>query len=258
MLKEIYSFEVQDIREVEEKTKENRKNDKGIEEEVEVSKKVEKKVPFKIAIKEPSRRELEEADMEFSIEMSNCIKKGILTKAMLAKKYSDTGGLLAESDANKLVDLYAELADAEAEYTRRTLQNKNVKRLPEKVQKEINKLSARVAICRRDIVTLESSYQSLFNHTADTKAQNRIILWYVTYLSYYKSGSVEEAEWEPLFKGDTFEAKIDSYYEQDEKENSLFQLTSGKLAALLSYWYFSTNVKKEDFDRIINDIDSPS
>ena len=184
MFKEIYSFTVEDVREVQEKTKEKRKNDKGVEEEVEITKKVEKKVPFTIGIKEPTRRELEEADMEFSIEMSNCIKKGILTKAMLAKKYSDTGGLLAEADANKLVDLYAELADAEAEYTRRTLQNKNVKRLNEKVQKELDKLSARVGICRRDIVQLESSYQSLFNHTADTKAQNRIVMWYVTHLSY--------------------------------------------------------------------------
>ena len=101
MFKEIYSFTVEDVREVQEKTKEKRKNDKGVEEEVEITKKVEKKVPFTIGIKEPTRRELEEADMEFSIEMSNCIKKGILTKAMLAKKYSDTGGLLAEADANK-------------------------------------------------------------------------------------------------------------------------------------------------------------
>ena len=81
MLKQIYSFTVEDIREVEEKTKEKRKNDKGVEEEIGVTKKVEKKVPFEILIKEPTRRDLEEADMEFSIEMSNCIKKGILTKA---------------------------------------------------------------------------------------------------------------------------------------------------------------------------------
>ena len=258
MLKEIYSFRVEDICEVEEKTKEKRKNDEGTEEEVEITKKVEKKVPFQIVIKEPTRRELEEADMEFSIEMSNCIKKGILTKAMLAKKYSDTGGLLAESDANKLVDLYAELADSEGEYMRRTLQNKNVKRLPKKVRDDIDKLSARVAICRRDIVSLESSYQSLFNHTADTKAQNRIVMWYVTHLSYFKKENEENSTYEALFEGETFEGKIDSYYNKDETQDSLFQLTSGKLAALLSYWYFSNEPKKEDFDKIINDIDNPS
>ena len=96
-MKSIYSFTVELTKEVEEKTKEKRKNkETGKEEEVEVSKKVKKKTPHKIVIKEPSRRQLEEADMEYSIEISRCIKKGILTKAMLAKKYSDTGGILTE------------------------------------------------------------------------------------------------------------------------------------------------------------------
>ena len=125
MFKELYSFTVTDSKEVEEKTKEKRKNQDGVEEEVEVTKKVKKDIPYKVIIKDPSRRQLEEADMEYSIEMSNCIKKGILTKAMLAKKYSDTGGMLSESDANRLVELYAELADLEGEYTRRTLKHRN-------------------------------------------------------------------------------------------------------------------------------------
>ena len=88
MFKELYSFTVKDTQEIQEKTKEKRKNEKGEEEEVEVTKTVEKEIPVKFILKDPSRRELEEADMEYSIEMSRCIKKGVLTKAMLAKKYS--------------------------------------------------------------------------------------------------------------------------------------------------------------------------
>ena len=80
-------------------------------------------------------------------------------------------------------------------------------------------------------------------------------MWYVTHLSYFKPEE-EGAELKPMFEGDTFEAKIDSYYHKDESEDSLHQLTAGKLAALLSYWYFSTEVQKESFDNIINDIDN--
>ena len=47
-------------------------------------------------------------------------------------------------------------------------------------------------------------------------------------------------------------------FEKDEKQDSLFELVSGKLAALLSYWYFSNETTKQDFDKIINDIDNPS
>ena len=255
MFKELYSFTITDTQEIEEKSKEKRKNDKGAEEEVEVTKKVKKEIPVKFILKEPSRRELEEADMEYSIEMSRCIKKGILTKAMLAKKYSDTGGLLSESDANKLVDLYAELADLEGDYTKKTLTNRDVKKLPPKVKEQIDSLAAKVAICRRDIVTLESSYQTLFSHTADTKAQNRIILWYLTHLTYTQQGDAEPAE---FFKGDTFDSKTDSYYQKDEGEDALFSAASGKLTSILSYWYFSNNPAKEDFDKILNDIDNPS
>ena len=65
--------------------------DKKTGEEITVTKKVKEKEPLAVKIKKPSRRELEDAELEFRVEMSKCIKKGILTKAMLAKKYSDTG-----------------------------------------------------------------------------------------------------------------------------------------------------------------------
>ena len=68
-----------------------RKN-KKTGEETTVTKKVKEKVPVQIKLKRPSRRELEDAELEYSVEMSRCVKKGILTKAMLHKKYSDTGG----------------------------------------------------------------------------------------------------------------------------------------------------------------------
>ena len=256
MLKEIYSFTVQDTHEVEEKTKEKRKNKEGVVEEVEVSKKVKKEVPVQIIIKEPTRRELEEADMEYSIEMSRCIKKGILTKAMLAKKYSDTGGLLSESDAGRLVDLYGELAELETAYTKKSLNHRDITKVPKKQREEIRELNGKLALARRDIVNLESSYQSLFNHTADTKAQNRIILWYITHLAFYKTEEMDESK--PLFEGGSFEQKIDIYYKKDEAADGLFQLSSGKIASVVSFWYFSNTPSEKEFDKIIDDIDNPS
>ena len=137
-MKSIYSFTIEKPKEIEEKTKEKRKNkETGQEEEVEVSKKITKKVPYEIVLKEPNRRELEEADMEYSIEISRCIKRGILTKAMLAKKYSDTGGILSESDAKKLMDLYSELSELEGEFTKSTLAQRNVKKMSKKAKKDI-------------------------------------------------------------------------------------------------------------------------
>ena len=251
-MKSIYSFTVEIIEEVQEKTKEKRKNkETGKEEEIEVSKKVEKKVPHEILLKEPGRRQLEEADMEYSIEISRCVKKGILTKAMLAKKYSDTGGILTEKDADTLVDLYGNLSELEGEAAKmgiKTTANLKEKKMSDKTRDLYGKL----ALVRRDIVNLESSYQSLFNHTADIKAQNRVILWYILHLTYLKK---TEEEPKLLFDGNNFEEKIDGYYQKDEEDDKLFRLVQSKLAALVSYWYFSSSPTKEELDNLIRDIE---
>ena len=118
-MKEIYSFTVELEKEVErsvEKTIINKET--GKEEKVSVNEKFTEKEPVRVVLKEPNRREIEEADMEYSIEMSQCVKRGILTKAMLAKKYSDTGGLLAEEDAKNLNAKYGELADLQTNFTK--------------------------------------------------------------------------------------------------------------------------------------------
>ena len=83
-----------------------------------MTKTVKEKVPIQIRIKRPSRRQLEEAELEYSVEMSRCVKKGILTKAMLYKKYSDTGGVWAEEDAQDYGKLYKEIFDTQNEYIR--------------------------------------------------------------------------------------------------------------------------------------------
>ena len=250
-MKSIYSFTVDLVEEVDEKTNEKRKNkETGKQEEVEVTKKVKKKVPHEIILKEPGRRQLEDADMEYSIEISRCVKKGILTKAMLAKKYSDTGGILTEKDAQRLIDLYGELAELEREAS--ALGIKIGDKVPEKSNEKSKEIHGTLAMTRRDIVNLESSYQSLFNHTADIKAQNRVILWYIVNLGYVK----KEGDKEPrhIFEGNTFEEKVDHYYDQDEKGDELFKVTHPKLAALVSYWYFSASPTKEEFDNLISEI----
>ena len=250
-MKSIYSFTVEMTKEVQEKTKEKRKNKAGKEEEIEISKKVTKKMPYEIVLKEPTRRQLEDADMEYSIEISRCVKKGVLTKAMLAKKYSDTGGILTEKDAQRLVDLYSELADLEMEMAKRG----SAPNAKQKDGKDKKGLGGKIAMARREIVNLESAYQSLFNHTADIKAQNRVILWYMVNLAHVKSDK-EGEEPTPLFEGKDFEQRIDNYYQKDEDGDTLLGRLSSKLAAVISYWYFSERPTQEEFDGIINEFDS--
>jgi len=246
----IYEFNVMKEEEVEEETTRNKKNkETGEMEKVTTSKTVKKEVPYTIKIYQPSRRQVEDADMEFSVEMSKCIKRGILTKAMLAKKYSDSGGLLTEDDSKDLIRLYKELAE---------LQNSLGKSMAKKKKSETEKekegeLTEQFASTRKRIVDLETTYQNVFNHTADTKAQNKTVMWYLLNLSTVKGPDGEES---PLFPGESQEDKENSYYQKDESEDEVLELSREKLMTFVSFWYFSQNASLEDFAQLEADIDS--
>jgi hypothetical protein len=246
--KELYSFSID--REVEKEVSSS-KVDKKTGETITVTKKVKEKEPIAIKLKKPSRRELEDAELEFSVEMSRCIKKGILTKAMLAKKYSDSGGLMSEDDAKELVDNYKKIFELQSEYARlEIVQNKS-----EKQEARIKEIGAELAETRRAIVETESNYQSLFDHTADLKAQNRLILWYVVMLTYIQ-GNEEDATPKPYFGAGTFEDRLEEYYKKEESEDSEYFLITKKAATILAFWFFNQASDKESFDNLMNRVEN--
>jgi len=195
-------------------------------------------------ITQPTRRQMEEADMEYSIEMSKCVKQGVLTKAMLMNKYSDTGGMLSESDAKALSKMYGELSVLQTEFTQLNLKSN-------KDQDKLNEVSEKMANLRRSIATAETNFSALLNHTADTRAQNKVITWYLLNLTHTE----KDEEKTPFFEGETFEEKKLNFYEMEENEDPLFTLVYDKLTAFISFWYFSANTTSKDFEELEQDIE---
>jgi hypothetical protein len=196
-------------------------------------------------IKQPTRRQMEEADMEFSIQMSKCVKDGILTKAMLLNKYSDTGGLMSESEAKDLAKLYGRLGELQTEFTSWKMTDK--KKFTEKQQKVVEDMAA----LRREIAQTETNFAALLNHTADHKAQTRVVTWYLLSLSHIE----KDGEIVPYFEGDDFNAKEEYMFKLEEEEDNLFAAVYQKLTAFISFWYFSVSAEKEDFESLEEDID---
>jgi len=251
--KEIYSFstEVSQTKEISE-TKTEFNQETGEPEKVTVSKTVDVPTRYRIVIKQPNRRQMEEADMEYSIEMSRCIKKGILTKAMLSKKYSDLGGMMTEDDALELNKHYARVGELQTEYQR--YQSKEKKTTED--LNMIRQLLIDLTETRTSIVNLETAYSALFNHTADTKAQNKAIMWYVVNLTYFKEEEAEDSELIPLFEGVTADDKLEQYYLFDEQGKSdIFNNIKNKLTTFISYWFFSSSTDKEEFDNLNEDVE---
>lgn len=253
MAKILYSFNINKEAEIEEEKSETIKNETGESVTRTYKEKVKKNIPVEIQITQPTRKQMQEADMEFSIEMSRCIRSGILTKAMLLNKYSDTGGLISDSDAKAMVDITQEINELQTKLTILSLKPESER--DEEDKNKINSLTAEIMKKRKGLIERETSYLTLFNHTADIKAQNRAILWYVLNLTYFKDNSVKNPDFTPLFPGKTFETKEAAMFDYEENKNEIYEKCYNKLASIISYWFFTSNVDKEEFDRIIGEID---
>jgi len=255
MAKVLHTFKITRVAEIEEEKVEKVKNEAGEETTRSYKEKVSKKIPVEIKINQPSRRQMQEADMEFSVEMSRCIRSGILTKAMLLNKYSDTGGLISESDAKTMVSAADELRDLQAELTILNLKPESER--TEKEKEKINNLTYSILAKRKTLMEKETSYITLFNHTADIKAQNKAILWYILNLTFYKDETVS-SEFQPLFPGKNFEQREAVMFDYEDSENEIYNKCYSKLASIVSHWFFTSNIDSEEFDRIIQEIDGPA
>lgn len=239
-MKELFDFTVKVNREVD-KTETREEDGKTIT----ITTKAKEDIPVRIIFKQPSRRDIEDADLQFSVEMSNCVKKGILTKGMLVKKYSDTGGMFSDGDNRRLTDLYVEIAKLQKEYTSLSLKTN-------RSAEEENTILEKIAQARKEAVQIETEYLNLFNHTADVIAQNNIIRWFCLNMTYKQESGGTVA---PFFIGSNIQEKLDFMNKLDEEGDELYEKAYKKLATFVTFWYYSKNANKDDFRQLEKDIE---
>ena len=204
-------------------------------------------VPVKFRIKKPTRRLADEAEVFYSIQLSKAIKMGIVTKAMLIKKYADNGGALSEDESKQLLKSLKKLNDLENEYKLiQVTKNKKDDKRSEELELEIVSL-------KRELQELESSLQSVYQHTADAKAEKEVLLWYAINLTEY---SEDGGEFKGFFDGIDFEEQLEDLYEkfEEEDEGFGFQATS-KICRVIGFWFYNQAASKEMLDEFMKDDD---
>jgi len=239
--KELYSFTINKDQLVDEQVKEKRG-----EEEVTVTRKVKKEIPIKFFIKKPSRKELDEIDMTYSIYFNKCIEKGCLTRQMIAKKYGDIGGFLTDSESKEYSKLYFDFYNSQSELSRL----ETVADLSDAQKKKKQELIVNIALYKRDLVNYESSRENLFRHTADEKAKNKAIYWMLLNLVYSVNAGEDEEEPKQFFAGETQEQK-ESYYEDlDDSEDPILKKVIQKTMPFIILYYQGSVDSSESFDKL--------
>lgn len=242
----LYQFTVDEEMEVEKES--SRKNKKTGEVTI-TKKKVKEKVPVEVKIKKPSRRQLEDAELQYTIEMSKCIKQGILTKAMLIKKYDDTGGAFTEEGQKEYMKLYKRIFEYQNEYVKLDSATK----LDKEQKERIEFLREEIATVKRDLVEVETNLQGLFEHTADVKAQNKLLLWYALHLTYVQRPDDEE----PIqyFQGEDYDEKIEDYYNKEEENSELYQQVIKHVSTTLAFWFYNQASSQEEFEQLMDKVE---
>jgi len=235
-MKKLYEFEVKKKVTIDEG--ETTKNDKG--ESVTITRKVEKEVPHKFFIRKPTRAMYDDAELFFAIELSDSIKRGLLTRAQLETKFANEGETLSNQDKEDYIAIVRALLDKE-----KKIQEFAVKADTDPEEKEaLQKVSEEVIDLRRQLHKLESSQASLYDHTAETRARNRTILWWMFQLAYKDPEA-------PFFSAGDFKQQLLNYDKLLDEEEDEFQIrVAGTFLYLISAWNLHGIVNKEGFDKV--------
>jgi len=238
----LYKFSINKEVETEEST--TSKNEKG--EDVTITKTVTKEEPVFFGIKRPTRRLFDDGELFYGVTLSKGIKSGLLTKAQISKRYDNDGGILSEPDKEKYAELYLELFELENELQRAQL---NLEKASEsKKREELASIIEKMNEARIQIQDFENAQSNIFDQTAENRARNKTIMWWVLYLS---CSTDEKGEAKSSFFGEgDYDAKLDSYDEKEENGDLHVIEAMRKLAYFISYWYNGQANDEEDFVKI--------
>jgi hypothetical protein len=202
------------------------------------------KVINKFGLLYPNRRLREDGELFYAAETSRFAKAGVLPKAAWNTILSNGGGSISDKERELYGNLLIKFRDISFEL--QSILIKSEKERTEAEKKRSDELIEDLEEIRRQIQGFESSQIAIFENTAEAKARNRTILWWVLNIAYQKSG---EENYRQLFKGETFSDKLDAYdlIEEYEKEDSMILGAIRRLTYLATVWFLGKAETLEDF-----------
>ena len=112
----------------------------------------------------------------------------------------------------------------------------------------LDKLLRELSEMRRELVEIENSQSNIFDQTAENRAKNQTIMWWVLQLANWKEH--EALDPKPFFKGKNYDERLESYDEYEESDDDFLNEAIRKLAFFVSFWYMGRATSDEDFKAV--------
>ena len=195
----------------------------------------------KYAILKPNRKIREDGELFFASETSRFAKAGVLPRAAWNTILSNGGGTISDSERESYGKLLADYRTNSFELQSILIKSDGSR--SEDENKRIEELLVKIEEIKRNIQSFESEQINIFENTAEAKARNRTILWWMLQLSFVEnSGS-----YVPVFDGESFYDKLDKYDEINDSDNEELSFTVQRLTYLVTLWFLGRAEKTEDF-----------
>ena len=101
---------------------------------------------------------------------------------------------------------------------------------------------------RRTLRDLQLMEDGLYEETAESRARNKVILWWMLNLAYDEKGEKET----PFFGEGSFEERLERYDEIDEGEDIFEIIVARKIAYYVSFWFVGRPNSQKEFQEMID------
>lgn len=208
-------------------------------EKIKVTKDIKKNKPIKIAILQPDRKKFKDADIFYAKTLSYYLKEGLLPYSLVSKRYMNDGGPLTEVEKKTITSLRDKYVELQMEYF------KMEGTLTEEQNKKRNEIILEMTEINRTIRQIKDSYENIFENTAEAKAKNDIIEWWILNLSLINE---DNTDYKLLYGDGDIESKTQILEKLETEENPFYNEVIKKLSYFIAFWYSSSNnITIEDF-----------
>ena len=241
-MKRIYEFTVNKEETVKEESVEKKKDGT----EVTTSKDVKKEIPYKFFLRRPTRSMTDEAELYYGVRLAEGIKAGLLTRALLEKRFENDGGTRSDGENEEYKRIIEKLQSFHREQSK--ILDIDLKKRTPVQKKRLKELDSEIKPTRRSLRDLQLVEDSLYEETAESRARNKVILWWMLHLAHTVDGEKEDE----FFGLGDFDKKIERYDEIDEGEDFFDIVVARKFAYYVSFWFVGRPNTQKEFQEMID------
>lgn len=208
--------------------------------------------PFKFCLRRPGLNDYDEAELFFAATVGEGIQAGLITESLLSKRFKNDDGVLSEAqrdEKEKIVKEYAELKTEQ-----KVLTDKKTTDLTEEEKNRLEVIKKQIDEKYKLIVDYIVFENSTLNITAEARARNKTVVWWMLRLL----NKDEAGKWEEVFFSDEPESRghkerLNSYSELEDLEGDeklFMNSVVGKALLATSYWFSNGSVSEAELKEI--------